>query len=488
MIGFQVFRVTCVLVILGFVAIILATLPLGYLDALIFFFGFLSIVIYAAWAGPRNIFDPFFLFSIFYSFLYVSAIVLKIFGFSSNQFISEVDFYENIDHIYTKSLVCVLIGYWAALIGYFMTCPIKSFVYAKVPPEVSSYYFLWLSLIFYGVGVLNFSINVIEFSSGSVIDYFRNVALRSYEFKGKGTTLGYHFMYAASYMLFLRSLKFGGVNFVTIFLVAISVLIFASTGRIANTVFYVVSFLFIFYYVRGGISSHRTLVFSAISIFLFALGFYFLRIASSLYAVYGNVELSDYFDGGSVWEGVVHYVFDRGNVPNFALLMKVVDSWGADLGYGYGLTLLYPVYGFISSDFFGIIKIPAVLAKDEWYKALAMGNLPVTGLGEMILNFSVYGFSFGMFCFGLMGGAAKRIMHQTKSAIYLVFYAKFVLFYMLYAKGEFNNFSLFWFAFPGLLILLGVLLVRTINSYQASPKPSLLEANSLPHEVKRERP
>ncbi|MCY1458080.1 hypothetical protein D9M71_754330 [compost metagenome] len=52
-----------------------------------------------------------------------------------------------------------------------------------------------------------------------------------------------------------------------------------------------------------------------------------------------------------------------------------------------------------------------------------------------------------MFLFGSLGASIYNFAARQGSNIFLIFYAKFAVgFFMLYPKGEFNNFGFLWMA------------------------------------------
>jgi oligosaccharide repeat unit polymerase len=442
---------------------------IGYINTIILIFGIGSIFIYLLGKKKKDYFEPTYLFSIYFIFVYISAYVTLKEGLENNLFINSTYFYSDIKFTYTLALLVSFVSYFSTLAGYHL------FAKKCLPGKpiaikgINSSFFLMISILLYSIGIANFIYNIITMYSGDIISYYTNISLRFYDFADGGTTLGYNFTYAGTYMLFVRSLQIKRTNlFITnLFiygLVFISVMIFASTGRISNTTFYIGSFLVIYYYNRGSINLNDKFFVAGILIVFLAIIFYSARYASSLN--YNNMY--DFSEGGLRRfiveffniENLSEFIIQKGNIPNFPILMKIIDSSKIDIGYTFGATLFFPIYGFISVDFFGLIPFPAVLVKQIWYPHILGGNLPATGMGEMILNFSIIGFPFGMFLFGAMGALFRNILIKTKSNIYLILYAKFVFFFMLYSKGEFNNMNLFWMAFPSFIFLFSVYIVN----------------------------
>ena len=328
---------------------------------------------------------------------------------------------------------------------------------------IESPLFLFLTLFFYVVGATNFIYILMTLYSGDLLAYFRNISIRSLEFSDGITTIGYQLVYAASYMLFLRALQTKRLKLLTYLLISGSVLMIASNGRVTQTIFYALSFFMIYYYNGGASKMKKWILPLFLLVPVIGVGFYSFRYMSSLYYnkyIYSiDVRLLiSFFDLESLSSSIA-----RGNIPNFPLLMKVIDSWGQDIGYMLGSTLLYPIYGSISNNLFDMVEMPAVTAKEIWYSALTGGNLPVTGMGEMIANFSIIGFPVGMFFFGALGGYLRNILLCKRSNVFLIFYSRFIPFFALYSKGEFNNFNLLWMAFPSFLLWISIRLTRAVS-------------------------
>lgn len=451
-----------------YVALILFDSDFYIIDSMLLVIGFGAIFIFLICKRIKDFFEPIYLFSIYYLFVYVAAFFTYYRGFENNPYINSVPFYNDLSYTYTLSLLICVVSYFSVLAGYFVFVKNVRNINIKDINGIQSPLFILIALIFNAIGFFNFLYNVNLLYNGDFISYYKNISMRYYDFSEGVTTLWYNFLYAGSYMLFVRWLQIGKSTVLTFLLVSLSILVFASNGRITDTIFYLTSYLMIFYYNRGFNALNRRYFLVGLSIAFAGVLFYSLRYASSIY--YNNLYdfssngiigfLSDFFK----LDNLAFILIDKGNIPNFALLMKVVDSWGKDLDYMFGSTLLFPIYGFISADFFGFIPMPAVVAKQEFYEHLPGGNLPVTGMGEMIVNFSIIGFPFGMFLFGALGAFLRNSFIRNESNIYLIFYSSFCFFYLLYPKGEFNNFNLFWMAFPSVIFLLSIYFIRSLDN------------------------
>jgi oligosaccharide repeat unit polymerase len=433
------------------------------LDGIIVFLGLGIIYFYIIAKKQKDYFDPFYLFSLYYISVYVAALFLVEEGIKNNRYVYSTRFYNDIDQVYTLALLISLVSYISALIGY-------EIVAGKYPVNpmhktrgIESPLFLFVSLFFYVVGSINFIYILMTLYAGNVLAYFRNISVRGIEFSDGITTIGYQLVYAASYMLFLRALQTERLKPLTYLLVSGSILIMASNGRVTQTIFYALSFIIIYYYNGGAFKIKRWIPLLFLFMPLIGVAFHSFRYMSSLY-------YNEYIDTMDI-RLLIHF-FDieslassisRGNIPNFPVLMKVIDSWGKDIGYMFGSTLLYPIYGFISNNLFELVEMPAVSAKEVWYSTLIGGNLPVTGMGEMVANFSIIGFPLGMFLFGALGGYFSNTLFRNRSQAFLILYSRFIPFFALYPKGEFNNFNLLWMAFPSLIFWLSIRFTRAVS-------------------------
>jgi hypothetical protein len=175
---------------------------------------------------------------------------------------------------------------------------------------------------------------------------------------------------------------------------------------------------------------------------IFGLLFYFFRAQSS---VDFQSSIFDFID----LDIVGYYAVDKGNIPNIALLMKIIDGWGGvDTPFLYGESLFDWARGSLPSSLKPVGYQPSVIIKDTWYSHASGGALPPTGMGEMYINFWYFGAVFGMYIFGAFTALIYNMLYRYNNFWYLVIYTNITLgFILLYAKGEFDNLSL-WAVIP----------------------------------------
>lgn len=417
-----------------------------------------------------NIFDPFALFTMFYFFIIPTALYLYLSKFDKSLYIGTSNTSEDIFILLEISLMYYIFGYLFALLGY------KIFKKNGTPnitleDRISLKIVSPLMYLFASVALFNFIYNVIFFAGGNLLLYFSNVSVRQLEFeKFGGTTLGYQFGYVAAYLSLYKSLKMKNVNLTSFIILVVAILIKASTGRITDTLLFSLSFFAIYYVVniKYARENNTKYIFLLLLLVMLGLLFYFYRITSSLF--YNNM-----LDASWVttilsfvnFESIMYYAADGGNVPNVAIFMKIIDSWGRDIGFLYGETLVTWVYSFLPKSIRPVDYQVSMMIKNTWYTHINGGSLPPTGVGEMYANFGVLGPFIGMFLFGSFIALIYNMLFKFNNYWYLVIYTCVSLhFIMIYPKGEFDNLTL-WDIFPMLITYLGLRImtaVLTINS------------------------
>jgi hypothetical protein len=154
---------------------------------------------------------------------------------------------------------------------------------------------------------------------------------------------------------------------------------------------------------------------------------YYLRLMSGLY--YQNLfEFQRIVDLASL-ENFAYLAIGRGNVPNIPIFMKIIDSWGTDVGFLFGKTIVSWVLSIMPTeiinpkDYLISLKI-----KEVWFQNIVGGGgLPPTGVGEMYANFGPLGPLLGMFFFGLFCGMLYNCLVVTRSYWVLTVYSQILL-------------------------------------------------------------
>ncbi|RLA82537.1 MAG: hypothetical protein DRG78_06895 [Epsilonproteobacteria bacterium] len=406
------------------------------------------------------LFNPFTVFTLYFYTVVISSLYLYTSNFEKSVFINDQSFSTPLIELLNISLVYIIVSYIFAYLGY------RTFR-KNFKPNIDlnsdgiSIKVLNITIVVFAIiGTFNFIFNVLLFAGGNPFEYISNVSTRHLEWKNiGGTTLGYLFGYVAGYLWLYKILKLNKkISILFLFYVFITIFMKASTGRIFGTLIYALSYLVIYYFVCFDVQSkkHKKYFLILFLISFMGLLFYFFRITSSL--AYNNLLSTDFlstileFFKGDL---IMYYAVDKGNIPNIAVLMKIIDGWGIDTPFLYGESLFTWMYGVIPSNIRPEGYQPSVIIKHVWYSYTPGGHLPPTGMGEMYANFWYFGAVFGMYLFGSFTALIYNLLKRFNNYWYLVVYTNITLgFILLYPKGEFDNLS-FWAALPiGLTYLL----------------------------------
>ena len=319
--------------------------------------------------------------------------------------------------------------------------------------EISDKVLLSFIVFSFLLGLLNFIVNIWKISGGDIIEYLSTMSIRLVLDKEiPHTTLFYIFTYLSVYLL-IYYLKRREKN-PTIILLPLSIAVFmlTSTGRVFNTISYLLSVIAVYYYInpdrqKANYNRKYLLVFavvvsSSVLLFLF-------RFATSASLSMGSAfGLSAFLGGLNLTDGLRFIFFETGNIPNIPVLMKIIDSWGNDIGFLYGQSLISWVVNILPASIRPEGYQPSfMIMKAGWFPD-ALGAHPPTGIGEMYANFGMLGPFLGMFIFGYFCAILYNLLRRYNNFWMLVAYCQILTgFVFLYAKGEFDNLSL-WQILP----------------------------------------
>jgi len=423
---------------------------------------FTVVAFYFTFNKKLILFEGFSLFSFYYFTLLIPAIYLYVSNFEKSVFINYTTFSQPLDELFLWSLIYYIVGYIFAYFGFKIFKKNEMISIDLHNDGVSKKVLNIIIIAFSIIGLLNFIYNIIFFSGGNLFDYITNVSVRALMFNEEGgTQAGYLFAYMAAYMWVYKILKYHTKYRLFLLYLIITILMKATTGRIFGTLLYMLSFFAIFYFVNIKIQRKKHFKYFGYFglMFLFGVLFYFFRITSSL--AYNDMLTTDWI--GTIIEFMnidylMYYAVDKGNTPNIALFMKIIDSWANDVGYLYGESLFTWIYSLLPRSMRPEDYQISAMASNIWYSHVPSnvqgGNLPPTGIGEMYANFGILGPFLGMFIFGSIVAFFYNLLLKFNNFWYLVVYVNISLgFFMIYAKGEFDNFSL-WFIIPTLMTYL----------------------------------
>lgn len=429
-------------------------------------FGVVSLYFFGA--KRLVIFEPFTLFSMYFYTVIISCIYLYYTQFEDSIYISNQEFSINLTSLFNITVLYIIISYIFAYLGY------KTFK-KNFRPSIDLYND-GISLtsinivvpVFAFISILNFYYNILVFAQGNPFIYMSNVSIRHIEFNViGGTTIGYLFGYIAGYLWLYKILKKNKrFNFMFIMFILLTIFMKLSTGRILGTLVYILSYVAIFYMVKlktDHDNNKKYVLFFVFMVFA-GLGFYFYRVTSNLdyIGLLGGDFLSVFLNMFDV-NYIGTYIIGKGNIPNVAVLMKVIEGWGQDIPFLYGESLFTWIYSVFPYSIRPEGHFSSVLLKNVWYSDTPGGNLPPTGMGEMFANFWYFGSVLGMYIFGAFAAFIYNLLNKFNNFWYLVMYVNISLgFIMLYPKGEFNNLSL-WHIIPIGFTYLLLLLITTIT-------------------------
>lgn len=406
------------------------------------------LVIYTHFRIQRQVilFSPVNMFCLVYltvpltNFYYIST------DFESALFMERISMYNDYVYLFEKASFYYLAGLASLLIGYrvIKLPPVKPLKFTT--NQTINPYVLVITasgLIF--LGILNFVYNVFSMAGGNIVSYMSNVALRKEEFQDGGTALGYQFYYMGSYLItyfYVRTKK--SADFLLYGIIMGGVVLMASSGRIYATLAYLMSFVAIFYYIRylnTGITNTRKYLLYLFPLPLIGILFYFLRIVSGMIAG-GTTDDSIGELMGKFSELIGFYAIDKGNTPNVAVFMKILDAWSVDHGFIYGKSLYSGILNNLPSAIRPEdVNATSFMVRDLWYSRVAKGGaLPTTAVGEMYMNFGPWGVFLGMFAIGALIKLWFAFVIQSRNFWhYLALIIVSLTFFALYPKVDFTN-------------------------------------------------
>lgn len=428
-----------------------------------------AIVIFFILNKNLILFEPIVLFSAYYVTVFISGLSLILNDYSGNFFTENTTFRSEISTLTTYACIYYFFGYICVLLGYFFVKKknIKIEFYLECKKNISDAVINAAICIYLAIGIINFIYNIQTHASGNLFEYMGNISLREYEFEVSGTTAGYIFVETAMYIWFFKLVRkriFFSKSFLLFF--AISLLIKVSTGRVFSTAVYISSLIGVYYFIEigiGNIKNSAKYYISAVILVGLGVSVYLLRIISGM-AASGQLKISasDQFE---ILVGEIgHIAINMGYIPNTGILIKIIDSWNADIGYLYGSSLVSWIFNVLPSSIKPVGYQPSVMISKTWYGDLPTGNLPPTGIGEMYANFGFIGPFFGMFLFGCLSAYLYNFMVKSKSYWVLVVFMQLNIgFIMLYPKGEFDNLSLL----PALSIFMSVITLKIMSGFNS---------------------
>ncbi len=413
----------------------------------------LLIIIISVLVMDKNKFllNPLTLFSIMYLTAPFSVFYLVSTNFETNNFAGVYTYGTEFPKQFAISILWFLIGYICFVIGY--KCLEGKHINDNYiinnktdVDDISNSMLLITTWLFWGIAIANFAVNI-RSTAGNLISYFSNIAVINYKYGNVSTDIGYNFGYLSVYLYIYYLQKNKKKINSTFWLLLISTTIIrSSTGRIFQTIVYlgiVIGMMYIYnIQFEKKIKNGR---YVRIAMFLggFAIIFYILRLMSRMN--YNGVISGSFVEAfQDVFAEIGYYLFDRGNTVNVILMPKIISSWEKDCGgFLLGRSILSGLnayFGFLSDVF----PATSMIIKAKWYSDVISGALPASGVGEMYINFFVFGPTLGMFLLGIMGAKIYRwFIKQNQFWKRLIYMEILFSFFFIFPKTDFSTFPFF---------------------------------------------
>jgi oligosaccharide repeat unit polymerase len=416
--------------------------------------------------GTRlDLVEPLLWFSAMYYLVFPSTVYFLVTGFSTSEYLLFPG-REPLRQFVEQAVALFLMGYASFLAGYLVLMRNRG-------PRIVSYpsfrrfsgsiarVVICLCVL---IGAANF-LYVAGQYPGGILKYLFDFGQRMQRYEqieGRVTTIGYQFLYAGMLVWFLvlrreRAMRKQTLELVPFtFLAVFSVVVSISQGRMSQTVAYVLILGFLTYVSSTGSTRNlKFALFGAAGMFL-GLSLYVLRRFSV--AAYGSPEaltasgLGQYV--GAFWPALGYWLVDKGNVPNIAILVNLLEQDGiaGELLHGYSLVAwVTGMSGLIGGEPNIARTIGAM-----WFSR--DGGLPPTIVGEMFVNFGYLGVPVGMFASGVMVSWFYQLVRSKGDFIwYIVYLSVLFKFIFLWPKGEMSNLvGAVWQFLPALFLFASI--------------------------------
>lgn len=363
---------------------------------------------------------------------------------------------RDIKFLCTSAMGMMLIGYISFICGASLGVRLRVSGRLIVTRDRNLLIFVCASFVL--IALINFLINVVLVSGGDIVQYLSNFAIRPYEVEDqKGiSAIGYLFGFIGIqivvYIFGRAEVRKGMLAWVVVGL-ALMVVVRFSQARIFQTLV-LLGACYTSYSMGAAHRSGRQIPWIKQIHYLFAIGgigvgIYFLRLASAL--KFMGISLS--VDSVSSFSSqFVHFALERGNVPNFPVVLTIIDKIPVDVDFLYGKTLfnwaLYAIpKSILASDY-----LISLWIKETWYLDIEGGGLPPTAVGEWYANFGIAGVVCGMLLVGTLLGALFKKARKLDSPYLGVLWANLAFgFIVIYPKTDLAQIPIF-----SLLILSGL--------------------------------
>jgi len=297
----------------------------------------------------------------------------------------------------------------------------------------------------FSIGIMNYFFVLYKTVNFRIWEYYSNLGFYGRNLKEIFglSTLGYLSLHPAIYIAIYEYVK-GSLNKYILYLLCIAyVLIMLSLAKITYFVLQMIILLYVYLILKRDISLSIKrlsimLLFAVIALLLF-----FYRMLADIARVKGY-NIMDLVPILMSPETISSILFEKSNLPNVNIIVFIMEHWGEDINFLYGLSLLNIMSGFMPSfirDFMVHNFSVSWIIKNKWFIYAPGGSIPPTIIGELLANFGYLGIFF-MFLLGAITAIVYNRIFRSPTYPKVIFYSYFLWkFVFLLAKGEFSRIS-----------------------------------------------
>jgi oligosaccharide repeat unit polymerase len=444
--------------ILGFTLIVLFVLisvnsqlyDIEMISLSIFFFFILTFIL----INEKDKFTPI----VFFSLLFYGYVFSGLY-FSYYENINTAKFFNFHGNFTTEdlkmSLYKVILGYMFFIIGYKLT---NSFKITSINFNVNNINYNSRCLKFFLINLFIFSFSYWLYVSFRIAEGPIHLLLNMAQYllfleNHYISTAPYLFAYMTNSLLFLIYLNNNQkIPFYLVFMILLSFIMYVSTGRLSGSVFYLLSFVlmyFIHYKIRIRFKFY-------IYFFIFIIFF----ISLYFYREYSNMRYLGLEMESNIFELIGKHFF---GMTNFGDLQSITfaNDYTKNNNYLYGVSLLDSLMMWIG-------KIPGITIEStsiglrlrEYYFSDVPTGAPAPGIiSEMIMNFGYLGNTVFMLILGIFFSVINKFFGNKNNILAIFVYSHFLLFVLMLAKVDSTHIDSFIFSTIPLFALLFLIVI-----------------------------
>ncbi|WP_346392279.1 O-antigen polymerase [Sulfurimonas sp. NWX79] len=355
------------------------------------------------------------------------------------------------------AMYSIIFGYLFFLLGSLISKKItiksKNFDFNFI--NFDSLFFRILLIILFIIGFIYWLYLSFTIADGP-IDLLSKIGIFHAILKEGITTLPYHLSYIGSCLLFLIYLhKYNKIPLYVKIIIFLTFLMLVSKARLSAAVFYLASF-FIMYAIYNKIKFDIKKIFYIILFFIFLGALYMMRFYSNMEYIGKKVEIP-------ILELLGILFFGRTNIGD---LQSIVFSYlyTDDYGYLFGQSFFDFTRYWLNKSLFLDLHITSIGMRLKEVYFDHVSGAPAPGIiSEMILNFGIFGITFGMFFLGAILQLFAKIVNPHKSLMNLFIYTKFLFLVLILPKVDSTVIQGFiWALLPIYLFIFTFIFIKTI--------------------------